>query len=449
MITDLTDLVDNPRETLNIELKQWLDLTDNVNRAHLARHMGALCNHGGGYLVFGFCDDASIDPNRPASLQAYSHDAINGIVKRYLAPSFDCQVAGVESSAGVECRIVRVPGHGTTPVCAQRDGPQDNKGRPQGIRAGTYYIRAPGPESVPITSPEQWAALIRRCTLNDRDTLLREMAHVLHGGAPPAPTTADRLTAWDTAVAERFAEALAAAKGFEWPLPLSDAHYQLSFLIAHDEQPKPIGEMRRLLEEMNNEVRDTVWTGWSMFYPFTRPKIAAEVYPEQPDGTGLDLLETNLIGNGQFDTSMPDFWRVAPDGRASLVRGYREDVRLENPGKWLSPETVLRETTELVRHARAFARRFPTATAVSFRCTWLGLRGREIRDFDPAIYRSPGKIAAADRRITTGEWTVVQLSTDWSQIVADLGCPILALFGMDCSAEMVRGMAPRFRSLNR
>jgi hypothetical protein len=206
--------------------------------------------------------------------------------------------------------------------------------------------------------------------------------------------------------------------------------------------------MRRLLEEMNNEVRDTVWTGWSMFYPFTRPEIAAVVYPEQPDGTGLDLLETNLIGNGQFDTSMPDFWRIAPDGRASLVRGYREDVRLRNPGKWLSPTTVLRETTELVRHARAFARRFPTATAVSFRCTWLGLRGREIRDFDPSIYWHPGKIAAADRRITTGEWTVVQLNTDWSQIVADLGCPILALFGMDyCSAEMVRGMAPKFISI--
>ena len=101
-----------------------------------------------------------------------------------------------------------------------------------------------------------------------------------------------------------------------------------------------------------------------------------------------------------------------------------------------------------MRHARAFARRFPTATTVSFRCTWLGLRGREIGEFDPSIYWSPGKIAAADRRITTGEWTVVQLNTDWSQIVADLGCPILALFGMyDCSARMVRGMAPRFISI--
>ena len=100
MITDLTDLVDNPREAPDIELKQWLDLNDKVKRANLARHIAAISNHGGGYLVFGFCDDTSIDPNRPESLQFYSHDTINGIIKRYLSPSFDCHVANVESSGG-------------------------------------------------------------------------------------------------------------------------------------------------------------------------------------------------------------------------------------------------------------------------------------------------------------------------------------------------------------
>ena len=103
--------------------------------------------------------------------------------------------------------------------------------------------------------------------------------------------------------------------------------------------------------------------------------------------------------------------------------------------------TVLRETTEVVRHARAFTKRLPTAAAVKGNVRrWLGLRGREIRDFDPSIYWSPGKIAAASWRITTGEWTVVQLNTDWSQIVADLGCPVLAGGGK-------RGMAPRFISI--
>ena len=42
----------------------------------------------------------------------------------------------------------------------------------------------------------------------------------------------------------------------------------------------------------------------------------------------------------------------------------------------------------------------------------------------------------------------MQLNTDWFQIVADLGCPILRLFGMhDCSAEVVRGMARSFISI--
>ena len=57
-----------------------------------------------------------------------------------------------------------------------------------------------------------------------------------------------------------------------------------------------------------------------------------------------------------FETSLPDFWRVAPDGRATLVRAYRKDRERSRrgtqrkPGTWLSPETVIRETAELVVH---------------------------------------------------------------------------------------------------
>ena len=75
MTIDLTDLVDNPRETLNIELKSWLDLSEGVNKANIARHIAALCNNGGGYLVFGFQDDFSVASDRPASLDAYKLEA--------------------------------------------------------------------------------------------------------------------------------------------------------------------------------------------------------------------------------------------------------------------------------------------------------------------------------------------------------------------------------------
>ncbi|MBL4640163.1 MAG: putative DNA binding domain-containing protein [Kordiimonadaceae bacterium] len=341
MTVDLADLVDNPRETVDIELKSWLDLSDGPNKANIARHIAALCNHGGGYLIFGFQDDFSVALDRPASLGLYNHDTFNAIVKRYLLPVFECHVLKVASSTGLVYPVIHVPGHEALPICTVRDGPQDDKGRPQGVRSGTYYMRAPGPESAPITSPLEWAPLIRRCTLHDRESLLREVSHVLQDKQASVPIVEERLIAWDKANEQRFKVLLKSEQEFSWPVPFASNNYRLSYLIRHEDPGIPINRLRTVLEEINNEVRDTVWTGWSMFYPFTRQEIAATVYPENTDGSGSDLLETNLISNEQHETSMPDYWRVAPDGRAALVRGYREDVRLEEPGAWLSPETVL------------------------------------------------------------------------------------------------------------
>ncbi len=258
----------------------------------------------------------------------------------------------------------------------------------------------------------------------------------------------DRLLTWHESVEARYSEILSSTEPFHWPEPLATNHYQLSYLISHSDPAIGIGDLGHVLEEINNEVRDTVWTGWSMFYPFTSPEIAPTVFPENSDGTGGDLLEANLLRTGDFSTSVPDFWRVAPDGRGSLVRPYREDVRISEPGRWLSPETVIRETAELVRHVRAFAQRFPTAATVSFRCIWKGLHDREFMDFDPGVDWSPGRRASASERTVEGEWPVVQLGAAWPKIVAELGCPILHLFGFtECTREFVEGMAPRFIKL--
>src|ERR1019366_7882760 len=178
--TDLSDLVDAPRETLEIEIKSWLDFNDGVVRAKLARHAAALANHGGGYIVFGFKDDLSVDPARPASLAIYNRDTFTGIFKKYLSPLFQCEVVLVEDKSGQAFPVVRIPSHGRTPIVAKADGPNDNSGRPQGIQAGFCYIRKPGPESARAVSDE--------C----------------------------------------FLEALGRAPGFQWPVSLADNRYQLS-----------------------------------------------------------------------------------------------------------------------------------------------------------------------------------------------------------------------------
>ena len=51
---DLDDLIHEPREALDIQVKEWLDLADNDHRSMIAKEIIALANHGGGFLVIGF-----------------------------------------------------------------------------------------------------------------------------------------------------------------------------------------------------------------------------------------------------------------------------------------------------------------------------------------------------------------------------------------------------------
>lgn len=451
--TDLTDLVDFPRETLEIELKQWIDLRDRIVQAKLARHIAALANHGGGWIVFGFCDDGTLDADRPAELLLYSRDTFGSIVTRLLTPAFQCDVQLVQSSAGLHYPVVRVPSHGAVPIGAKADGPHDVKGQPQGIRAGTYYVRKPGPKSEAALGMEDWQPLIRRCVTFDRDHLLADIFRAIQPRVePPVVAVTDRLKTWHHESEALWQAIVKRATALRWLVDIGTHRCQLSYMILSDTGIAiPAGDLHRVLEAVNRDVRETVWTGWSMFYPFTRPEIAAALHPEFADGTGIDVLESNLIGDGDFDISLPDYWRYSADGRATIIRPYREDRQrsVDNKrrpaGTWLSPETIIRETTELVTHARIMAERYE-GSSVAFRCTWGGLAGREIDDWND--YWSPRQIARADQRTITGTWDVQVLMANWQEVVARLSCPVLSLFGLnDCSAELVAGMAPRFTRL--
>lgn len=50
---DLDDLINEPRETLDVEVKEWLDLTDNDHRSMVAKEIITLARSRGGFLVIG------------------------------------------------------------------------------------------------------------------------------------------------------------------------------------------------------------------------------------------------------------------------------------------------------------------------------------------------------------------------------------------------------------
>ena len=457
MRSSLEDLIEFPLETLENEYKGWIDdFSDIIVQAKIARHLAALANHGGGHLVFGFQDNLSLDPNRPPSLDKYNRDIFTSIVKHYLKPSFQCDVYIVSNKNGQEFPIVRIPGHGRIPIIAKAGGPHDTKGKPQGITASTYYIRKPGPESAPISDPQEWSELIKRCTLNDRERLLSDIASLFSPPEKTIPATQQLLENWHQEVEKRFLYLLSQAQYLPWPVHFNNHRYQLSYVFFFNAEEHPLRKLSKVLLEVNNEVLNTVCTGWSMFYPLNAPETAPKVLPERSDGTGETILETDLMDirvTLSQDLWIPEFWRVAPDGRASLVRAYMEDrpystkVLHRKAGTWLSPETVIRETAELVTHAKWLAKQFETAAQVSFRCTWMGLESRELANFNGSDYLHSHK-ARVDNRTTERICSVVELQAKWSTVVTDLAEPVLRLFGFEyCSPDFVEKMKPEFIKL--
>jgi len=453
---EIQDLVDNPREVEHIELKDWIDLTDDVNRAKIARHLAALCNHGGGYMLFGFRDDHSPSAPRPADLSLFTHDTISGIVDRYLAPAFQCEVfQATRTGSSARYPVVRVPAHGSVPVCAKSNGPHDSKGNPQGIRRGTYYMRVPGPKSTAIQTPDQWRQVIHRCVVNERESLLASISKIIR--APdPAKSQGESFEHWHRRVHTHYLGLLESSAP-DFPVSVKDNHYQLSYRVIRP-AGAPTVEGDSLLEairQAGERVRNVVWTGWSMFHPFTGDEIKPSFVTDLNDGQEIDAIETVLLGQNFIAETVPDYWRITADAHATIIRPYRED-RVPVPhltkeglrtGMWLSPRVLAREAYELLTHAKELAKFFASAETVEFRCSWYGLKDRRIADFDPSVdwYDRTCRI---NERTTTARASVEALAGDPDSTVLGLVTPVARLFdGLEITRAQLQQWRPTFRQL--
>lgn len=159
---DLSRIVLEPEETLQIELKSWLDLTTNSHKAKLAKELIALANHGGGFVVLGIDDKSLAAIERPDNY-AIDTDTVNGIVARYADPIFHCSVREVEGHP-----VIGVPGQHTIPIRATRGAANGE------IQQHSYYIRRAGPNSEVPQNGLEWDELLRRC-INNREAELEAM----------------------------------------------------------------------------------------------------------------------------------------------------------------------------------------------------------------------------------------------------------------------------------
>lgn len=398
---ELDDLINEPREGLDVEVKEWLDLNDHDHRAMLAKEIIALANHGGGYIVIGFEEllDGTFKPAqpRPATLEAWSQDAVQSIVAKYIDPAIQCRVLPRTSSGSGESHpLIIVPGGHRVPVRAKAGAPDGKKLVPHRI-----YIRRPGPASEEPKTAEEWDRFFERCLQNRQAELLDAMRSIMAGviptAAPATPTRLDQLSAFKAQAIARW-EARTAPLPQGAPPRFSHGYYDLVLAIDGEFGRTSLTALRDVI---SSSVRNH--SGWPPFLTLRRPPFE----PTPADGAVECWIGPDT--DGSYDKpSHHDFWRVSPDGLLFTRRGYQEDGGFEGmeAGKFLDITTPTWRLGEAVMEACYIARALNAAEA-SLIChgRWTGLAGRRL-----ASYGNP-------RRMMFGDYSSTQENYEATETV--------------------------------
>lgn len=369
----LADLLREPRETLDIEIKDWLDLGDRHHKAVLAKAAIALANHGGGFIVIGFTragDSFLPGAGRPESLGAFNQDAINGIVSHYTEPPFHCDLRIViQPGTDVAFPVVVVPGGHRVPIRSKRAGPDG-----QGLQKNVYYIRRPGPQSESPQSAKEWDDLVHRCVRAGREDLLSSIRDILSGRVSEDAASGQEhmLANWAEDSVSRWRKSIEKLPP-ESPARCPHGFWWVTYAITELTKPRSAVDLLEIMSDKRSRQ-----TGWPPWWVPTREGI-------RPYSQG-DGIECWLGGDPEKRTRDPatsDFWRASPRGLFFLLRGYEEDaasIDPDEPGTIFSVVHPIWRVGECLCHAEDMARELGCEDAkVLFRVHWTGLQGRWLR----------------------------------------------------------------------
>ena len=387
----------SPAESLDFEVKGWLDMEDAESQGLVAKALIALENHGGGFLLFGYTEnlDKKLVPDgpRPISLKPYSTDAINAVVRKRAEPSFHVEVSiQAHPESGDEYPLVRVSGTSKVPVRS------DSATAGGSLKQHVYYIRAPGPESRNPLDGSEWDTLLRRAVLNQRE----EIVSVLRAYLPGANGMALLNGAPDQEALKQFAAA-AMARWTTLNESLSNDHPARIKLGHFSFAARVLGTAKGLTASKVLSLNESAkkYTGWPTFVTLhqepTKPKLVD------------DCIEAWLADTKYPDVGHADFWRIHPDGLFFLLRGYQEDALDYAQGK-ATPGTLFEATLPIWRVGECILRVSELA-AVMFednfellvQCEWTGLAGRQLHVHNARRYLGSGK-AAQDTVRTNGRF---------------------------------------------
>ena len=380
---DFGQALEFANENLEVEFKRSLPLNDPVGKAKLAKEICALANQGGGWIVLGREDDGTYPNTLPIEVADVDQDQINQIAAAYLQPAPHCTVS-TQQPDGVDFAVpvIWVPSCGTSPVCGKKNGPNDQRGRTQGVAKGVHYIRKAGPVSAPIETPDDWQDVVRRCVLADKTSLLGALSTMIEQPRPASETEAQSV--FDIDFEHMVDLWKKGAQEHPYEVDLANSFVAFGFHLV-DAETVTIDQLSKCLLD-----RSHIPPRGYVFFE-NRHKSCHPFVLEVADHAGLE-----------FHLNTPDFepraiWRLSEALSGAEVIPYWEDTEsiksaAENRSSvtwdkgqhiWIAQQIA--NASCFLTRVKQIADHFNFAGDVQIRVLFSGLNGRNLKSPDPKV----------------------------------------------------------------
>lgn len=390
-------LIGNPSESLNVELKRWIDPSQPAGIEKIIKGVFALRNRNGGFFVVGF-DDKTLAPdvvNEPANAKDLFHvDAIQGIISKYASDPFEIAIAWGERD-GRQHPIIVAPSGVKVPVAAKRDLKDGSRTT---IRVGAVYFRSLASNGTPSTTearPSDWAEIVEICFDNreaDVGRFIRRhlssfdassMLKFLGQPTTPLPTLCDRALKLIDDGEARFQDAIKSRALSPEEHKMLDHGFWSIGLVIDPVKADAIPTQEFMDRLGSSNPRYTGWPVWLdarlMSNPESRPKVIK------------DAFEYLIVSISKDFSNHMDFARLDPKGGFFLRRLLQDDCvpSRVTPGRALDPILMILRVAEAMAVGIAFAKALgwvPDQTTLGFAFRWQKLEGRQLSSWANPFY---------------------------------------------------------------
>ncbi len=401
--TYIKNLVDNPSESLSVEIKSWINPCTPKGKSKIVRTILALRNHGGGYLIIGF-DDKKLLPdsnNKPDDVKTTFHiDTIQSIVSKFSSEPFEVKVEFTERD-NQHFPVIVVPSDVKTPVAAKSDLICKSTDKKL-INVNDVYVRSLRANNTPSTTKviwNDWPDIMEKCFDNREADIgrflrrhlgsinlekIREILLVDSEGTQSEIKSKEYLKHFLDESSDRFRTV---KKERNVGLP---EHGSWEVALKIEGEVPEHHATRNFLNLLNStNPRITGWPIWLDSRQFSRrfntdpaPYVSERVW----EAYIVDLEKMWGFNNIEF-------MRLNPKGCFYLRRALQEDInfsRMQNPKQ---PFSVLDYGVPIVRCAEAFAVGIAfskgmgcesTETNLAFAFRWQNLKGRRLTSLTPS-----------------------------------------------------------------